>query len=163
LRRSSWRKCAKRAAAQKEALLSTHRDALAQATILDRVQQNLARREATILELEASLRAARREIDSLEATLEMAGEFAPEAPPELRPGIARERDPQTLLVEREAFIEESENTLFHRAQELQELELHLQQWQELLNVRARELGLLDEAPEALLVPHDPAQDERLAP
>lgn len=59
---------------------------------------------------------------------------------------AEEANIEALLAERQIFIEKSENTLFHRAQELHELELYLENWQDTLEMRAKELGLEDTRP-----------------
>ncbi|MFP4540485.1 MAG: hypothetical protein ACLFR7_02550 [Opitutales bacterium] len=125
--------------ATKETLLEDNAAALRDATALDHVQRLLANERTAHdalrvahKETEARLRGLEEHLAELEARAEEAAKT--DAPPPLS------KENEAALQERERFIEESENALFNKAQELQELEHHLQQWKEELGVRAKALA-----------------------
>lgn len=73
-----------------------------------------------------------QQITNLQQQIAQSPSRTPAAPDPLLPVTDSSMEDQlALLREREAFIEESENTLFAKAQELQEWETRLQQEQEL--------------------------------
>ncbi len=79
--------------------------------------EKLDRREKALAEREESLNAAGEAGVSADAQTEVAGE--------LEERLAELQEREKMLAEREAFIEQSENVLFNRAQELQEIEAQL--------------------------------------
>lgn len=95
---------------------------------LTETQRTLKHASQTLADMEGTIASLRSEVDNLKR----AGSEVELAPSEPVNSYDAVRDPSladqvAFLKEREAFVEESENTLFEKAQELQEWETRLEQ------------------------------------
>lgn len=149
-------------AARREALLADNRDALKQADAFARVQAELAAQQRDNIRLTSSLEESRRQVDALESKLDEARKKLTEIAVLHEAEAERatlDPEQEQMLRDREAFIEESENALFHRAQDLQEQEVYLQQWQDELTALAKKLGAPESMPAALA--EEPDEDTKV--
>ncbi len=122
-----------------EALLANHAEGLSEAAAWERTRRELENLAAELQHVQGEARGHRERAQALEAELgELRAEHArTTSQRQTQEGAATPAqiaEKARLLAEREAFIEESENTLFHKAQELQELETHLQNLQDQLKL-----------------------------
>jgi len=132
---------------EKERFLQSHFNELQDSSLIERLKTELCSKEAESVKLLAQLEAANERIQKLETQRaggsalcpdKVIGDeatFIPDPHASNNPFEGEERTP--LIAEREAYIEASEEALLLKAQQLEELESHLRQWEEELESRAR--------------------------
>lgn len=130
---------------KRESLLEASGEDLKNASALQSLRESLEKREARIRELEERLETEIERADKLETTQEQLmreiSETQASEKTEANEALSiastsSDNESGSISHEREAYIEASEEALLLKAQQLEELETHLTQWQDELEARS---------------------------